>query len=127
MPEWSTTPDRELERFRTIVEVAGEAIYTLNLEGRFTYVNDALLEQTGYRRAELLGEDVSLLLPEPDVERCEVAIEELVATDDRSRTLEIQVETRDGDRRDAEVTLALLPDETGAVAGTVGVARPLED
>lgn len=126
MVDPSTTAERELERFRTIVEVAGEPIYTLNDAGRFTYVNDALLAETGYTRAELLGEDVSLLLSESAIERCEDAIEALIETGDRSRTLELGVETADGDRRPAEVTLAVLPNEDDDARGTVGIARPLD-
>lgn len=126
MVDPSTTAERELERFRTIVEVAGEPIYTLNDAGRFTYVNDALLAETGYTRAELLGEDVSLLLSESAIERCEDAIEALIETGDRSRTLELGVETADRDRRPAEVTLAVLPSEDDDARGTVGIARPLD-
>lgn len=123
MVDPSTTRERELERFRTIVEVAGEPIYTLNEAGRFTYVNDALLEATGYNRAEVLGEDVSTLLPEAAIERSEAAIAALLESDERSRTVEIPVRTAAGDRRQAEVTLALLPDDVG---GTVGVARAID-
>jgi PAS domain S-box-containing protein len=123
MVDPSTTRERELERFRTIVEVAGEPIYTLNEAGRFTYVNDALLEATGYNRTELLGEDVSTLLPEAAIERAEAAIAALLESDERSRTVEIPVRTAAGERRQAEVTLALLPDDVG---GTVGVARAID-
>lgn len=125
MPDPPTTPERELERFHTIVEVAGEPIYTLNAEGRFTYVNDALMDATGYRRAELLGVDVSLLLSQADIDRCMDAIDELVETGDRSRTVEIAVETADGTRREAAVTIALLPFDEG-FSGTVGVARAMD-
>ena len=126
MADPPTTHERELERFHTIVEVAGEPIYTLNEAGRFTYVNDALMEATGYSRAELLGADVSLLLDERDIERCVDAIETLADTGERSKTVEIGVETAEGVRREAEVTIALLPDEEGESAGTVGVARAID-
>ncbi len=125
MPDPSTTHEQELERFRTIVEVAGDPIYTLNAEGRFTYVNDALVEATGYSRAELLGEDVSLVLGDAAIDRAEVAIEDLLETGDRSRTVTVTFQAADGSRRDAEITIALLPfgDE---FRGTVGVGRTLE-
>lgn len=126
MVDPSTTTEQELERFRTIVDVAGEPIYTLNDAGRFTYVNDALLDETGYPRAKLLGEDVSLLLSDGDIERCEAAIESLIDAGDRSRTVAVDVQTAEGEKRPAEITLALLPGDNGGVRGTVGVARPLD-
>jgi PAS domain S-box-containing protein len=119
----ATTHEAELERFRTTVEVAGEPIYTLNEAGRFTFVNDALLEATGYSRAELLGEDVSMLLSDAAIQRCEDAIADLSEMGDRSRPVELQVGTTAGEQRQAEVTLALLPADVG---GTVGVARAID-
>lgn len=125
MSDPPTTAERELERFHKIVEVAGEPIYTLNAEGRFTYVNAALIDATGYSRTELLGADVSLLLSEADIACCIDAIESLFETGDRSRTVDIDVETADGTRREAESTIALLPVDEG-FSGPVGVARAID-
>ncbi len=44
------------ERFRLLLESAGEGIYGLDTEGRCTFVNDAALEMLGYRREEMLGQ-----------------------------------------------------------------------
>lgn len=43
------------ERFRLLLESAGEGIYGLDTQGRCTFVNDAALEMLGYQREEMLG------------------------------------------------------------------------
>jgi PAS domain-containing protein len=53
---------RELTKFETIVETISHGIYVLDDDGRFTMVNDALVEVTGYTRDELLGSTASLVV-----------------------------------------------------------------
>jgi PAS domain S-box-containing protein len=47
------------ERFRTLVEHAGDAIYLTDMDGRFLEVNPEAQRQTGFGREELLGMCVS--------------------------------------------------------------------
>ncbi len=53
------TGQRELhesrERYRHIIENAGEIIYQADLHGTFTYVNPAAISITGYTQDELIG------------------------------------------------------------------------
>jgi len=44
------------ERFRLLLESAGEGIYGLDTAGRCTFVNDAALKMLGYARDEILGQ-----------------------------------------------------------------------
>jgi PAS domain S-box-containing protein len=120
--------ERELERYRRLVQAAGDPIYTLDAEGRFTDVNDTLLSFTGYERDELLGSDPSILMDETDVEVCEGLIMDLLYSNDaqESRTAEIVVETAAGDRRLCEISIGLLPAEEG-FRGTVGIVRDITE
>ncbi|MBN1691415.1 MAG: PAS domain S-box protein [Dehalococcoidia bacterium] len=43
------------ERYRTILEQTQEAYYEIDINGHFTFFNDALLTLMGYKREELLG------------------------------------------------------------------------
>ncbi|MFC7175663.1 PAS domain S-box protein [Halosegnis marinus] len=79
---------RDLQRFETILETTGDPVYTLDAEGRFTYVNDTLLETTGYGTDELLGEHVSVVMDDGDIERAKADIRAMLseeATGVRSR------------------------------------------
>ncbi|CAN5860186.1 hypothetical protein BH10CHL1_BH10CHL1_47040 [soil metagenome] len=51
------------ERLQLLLEAAPIAIVTVDRKGRILYVNTKLEELFGYQRAELLGEQVEMLMP----------------------------------------------------------------
>ena len=114
--------EEALERYVGIIEAVGEPVYELDTAGRFTFVNDAFLEQSGYAEAELLGEHVSIGMDAETIERVEDRILEMVAEEStETTTLEYAVETKEGDRIPVENRLALLTDEAGRITGSAGV------
>ncbi|NHN46901.1 PAS domain S-box protein [Halostella sp. JP-L12] len=118
---------RELERRDTIVEAVGDGVYALDADGRYTAVNDTMLTITGYDREELLGEHVSVLLDDEDVEAGRRLVADLL--DDGSdpvQTYDISLTTRDGDRIPCEVNMSLLPADAG-FEGTVGTVRDVSE
>lgn len=110
--------------FRTVIDVAGVPIYTLDVRGRFTYVNDALVEASGYSASRLLGEHASVLFPDRDVRRCREAVRDLLETGGRTRQVTAAVETADDRTVTAELSISLLPLD-GGFRGTVGVVREI--
>lgn len=112
---------------QAIIDAVGDATYQLDLDGNFVAVNDVVVEETGYAREELIGEPVTRLLDDADVERSVAAIRELLAGDgDEIAVVELAIHTADGRAVPVEVRIALLRSE-GAVVGTVGVARDVSD
>ncbi|SLM28198.1 putative Histidine kinase [Desulfamplus magnetovallimortis] len=55
------------ERYRRLVENISEAIYTLDLEGKVTYVSPVIHNITGFRADELMGCHVSELVVPNDI------------------------------------------------------------
>ncbi len=51
-------------RFRTLAQTASDAIITVNKDSRIVFVNDAVEKIFGYSDAELIGKDLSMLMPE---------------------------------------------------------------
>ncbi len=51
------------ERFRTLAQTASDAIITVNKSSRIVFVNDAVETIFGYPQKELLGEDLTILMP----------------------------------------------------------------
>lgn len=59
----SVVPRRETQAF---MEAAVDAVIVIDHRGRMTAVNDSTRRLFGYRTDELIGQNVSLLMPEPD-------------------------------------------------------------
>ncbi|WP_136715991.1 PAS domain S-box protein [Halorientalis salina] len=119
--------EQELAQYRTIVEAVGDPVYTLDTDGNFTLVNEALAEMTGHEGDELVGEHVSTVMRDQDVETATELIEELLKSDERrNATFEMQTVTAEGDRVSCEDHIALLPSKEG-FQGTAGVVRDITD
>ncbi|WP_128475731.1 PAS domain S-box protein [Halorussus pelagicus] len=118
--------ERELSRYRRIIETINDGVYTVNPEGRFTLVNEAYTEMLGYDREELLGAPVSKVVNE-DVAATARDIEaEQVAGERDAPTLEAELRTADGDTVVAEATFALLSLENGDYE-RIGVVRDVTE
>ncbi|WP_226040675.1 PAS domain S-box protein [Natrinema sp. DC36] len=116
--------DVALHRYRTLVNTIDDGIYQLDTDGRFVAVNDIIVEATGYTRDELLGEHVSLVLGDDDVERIkrEIASQIRASGEDDIATFDIVVRTADGDAIPYELRINLLVKD-GEFRGSIGVAR----
>jgi len=114
--------ERELERYVEIVDAVGEPVYELDAEGRFTFVNDAMVEYSCYSESELLGEHVSIGMDEEAVARAESHISSLLSDDEAVRTaLEYEVATNDGGRIPVENRISVMTDEDGQFQGSAGL------
>ena len=118
--------ERELERYRTIVETVDDGIYTVSNDGTFTMVNEAYAEMTGYPRKELLGADVSLVVDDDVAESTRSLEAEQLTVGGGRMMLEAEIRTADGERVPAEATFALLPGEEPAYR-RVGVVRDISE
>jgi diguanylate cyclase (GGDEF)-like protein/PAS domain S-box-containing protein len=67
------------ERFRKAFDDAAVGMALVDLEGRWTRVNDALADLTGYPRRELVGKGFRELTPAEDVHQDERALASLVS------------------------------------------------
>jgi len=120
--------ERELERYETILQAVGDPVYTLDEDGYFTVVNDAVERLSGYDRSELVGEHISKIMTEDDVCDGERLITELLTDDDRTNaTFEMDVITAGETCVPCENHIALLPADDGAFRGTAGVIRDISD
>lgn len=71
------------ERLRSVLEASLDAIIQINDEGRIVAFNQSAEAMFGYRAEEILGENVSLLMPSPDRERHDEYIARYLRTGER--------------------------------------------
>ncbi|MEY7848468.1 PAS domain S-box protein [Natrarchaeobius sp. A-rgal3] len=120
--------ERDLERYRTLVETVGDPMYVLDTEGRIEMINDAMAASLGDDREAIVGSHATEYIPVEDVERAKTLLAELLADDDRQwDSFEMAVEPADDDRYLAEDNLSPLIDEDGSFAGSVGVIRDISE
>ena len=115
--------------YRQLIESAGDAIYTLDLDGRFTFVNGAFLRSLGHAEHDadaLLGHHfVEILTPEAAA----VAAQHFAAGIDGAAVtpfFEVQVVRTDGSVIDLEVRAGDLV-EDGRRIGRQGIARDISE
>ncbi len=124
--------EQELGEYATTLRAMPDEVYTLDTEGRFTSVvtpAGSAVATSGYKPENLVGEHVSKVMDEADVERGNEVIKGLLTTEDREKdSFEMEVVTKDGERIPHENHVALLPDEDGdGFRGSVGVLRNIAE
>jgi PAS domain S-box-containing protein len=118
----------ELQEYETIIDSLTDAVYVLDEEGRFTYVNDELVGLVGYDRDTILGSRPSLIKDEDTVERAEHYLGRLLSSDGpESVTFEITLQPRDGDPIVCEDHMSVLPYEGEQFEGSVGTLRDITE
>jgi PAS domain S-box-containing protein len=119
--------DRTLERYETILNTAVDGIYQLDTDGTIVAVNDAAVELTGYDRAELIGSNVAMAMPDEEVRRGEQQIARALGKGiDGVQSLEMTIKTNDGREIPCETRIAVLR-RGGVFEGTVGVVRDVSE
>ncbi|HZX29051.1 MAG TPA: EAL domain-containing protein [Telluria sp.] len=82
--------------YRYLVDSSPDIIYTLNHEGKFTFVNDRAYALLGLTRDELLGKHYSMLVHEEDLERARYVFNERRVDARASRNVELRLKCFNG-------------------------------
>lgn len=100
---------RAEDRFRALLESVPDAVVIVDGEGKIVFVNAQTEKLFGYSRAELLGDRIELLIPEP-YRASRVGDPDLP---DTGADLEIYARRKDGGEFPVEVMLSPIETEEG--------------
>ncbi len=81
-------------RYRGLIEAQSNLIVRIDLEGRFTFVNEAFCRFVGCGRGELIGESSRRFIHSADLPTPEKAVEALIACRERVVTAEHRMRAR---------------------------------
>lgn len=105
-------------RFKGLLEAAPDAMVIVGPDGRITLINAATERLFGYRREELVGQQVEILVPDgfrpshPTLRR-KYGADEHVRQAAHGRNLDLAARRRDGTAFPAEISLSSIETEEG--------------
>ncbi len=116
------------ERFRAVAETAHDAIVSADRHGHITYVNRAAEQLFGYAAGDLVGQPLTLLMPERFHAAHRQGLSRFLATGEArvvGRTVELAGRRKDGSEFPLELSLATW--KAGAEVFFTGILRDLSE
>jgi PAS domain S-box-containing protein len=115
------------DRYRTILENIADGYYEIDLDGRLTFCNDAMLDILGLKRDEVhrLSPQVFRSSDHPD--RIDAAFKRVFATGQPSTALAWELVRCDQRKIAVEVSISLIRDQDDAPAGFRGIVRDVTE
>lgn len=122
------TRKKELQQYETIINALTDAVYVVDEEGRFSYVNDEFVELVGYDRERILGSTPSLIKSDDAVVAAEDALRTLLSSEGPEKTrFEVTVLPKDGDPVVCQDHMSVLPYYGERFNGSVGILRDITE
>lgn len=118
--------ERDLRRYETIVQSLADAVYTVDDDGRISFVNDRYVELKGAERDALLGTELDQLVDTSVLDRTRSMYDRLDGSDRDVARIEYDFQTLDGESVPTELRFTPLPGADDGVA-RVGVIRDVTD
>lgn len=117
----TTTPD-----YRALVEAAGDLIYTLDLEGRFTFVNSAARQVLGYNPVEVIGKNFTEVLTSESAKVASRHFRQGLAHNESTPFFEVEAQRKQGGTVHLEIRAGGLYRD-GAMIGRQGIGRDISE
>jgi PAS domain S-box-containing protein len=105
--------------YKTLVEMATDAIIAFDQEGRILLWNSAAGRIFGYSQAKAVGASVTgLIVPDPEVERWQQELKDLSGSRESlaGRVIEREMKRKDGQKFPAELSISTRPSAEGRVS-----------
>jgi len=119
---------RDNKQYQRILDTVPDMVYVLDADFHFMFINDAIVDLTGYDREELLGAHASLLFNTEAMDKGRWNRDQLEQANIESGRVETELKTAHNDRIPVEIRGQLCPDyddEPGI--NTVGIIRDISE
>ena len=115
------------ERYRLLIENSHDIIFTLNMDGVFTFVSPSWTALLGHPLNQVVGQPFQPFVHPDDLAACMVSLRALFETGQREKNLEYRVRRIDGSWRWYNTSGVPLRNEAGMVVGYQGSARDITE
>jgi two-component system, cell cycle sensor histidine kinase and response regulator CckA len=118
--------DHALAELGAIVASTNDVIIGKSLDGTVTSWNAAAERVYGYSASEMVGENISRLIPDDHADELPEILDR-ISRGDSVHTYETVRVRKDGSRVDVAVTISPIRDQRGVVVGASTIARDITD
>lgn len=115
------------ERYRNILESIQEGYFEVDLEGNYTFSNEANCRYLGYAKEELIGMSYQRHTDEETAKKLYQSYHELYQTGEPINRLEVESIRKDGTKTIYETSVSLVKNSKGTPVGFRGVSRDITE
>jgi PAS domain S-box-containing protein len=115
------------ERFRNLVENANDIIYSLSLDGKFSYVSPNLQDILGYDVSEFVGSHFDLFIHPEDMPACFDFFRKVIETGEKQSGLEYRIKHKNGVWHWHTSNASALKGKDDRVLHYIGISRDITD
>ncbi len=122
------------ERYRLLADNVTDVIWTRDLNLNLTYISPSIMDQQGFTVEEAMDRTMEETLTPDSLKLVEVVFAEELEIErgkqkstQRSRTIEVEINCKDGSTIWAEVKMSFLQDNNGKPIGIIGITRNITD
>lgn len=113
-------------RLAAIVDDSADAIYAKNLDGTITSWNIGAVRMYGYTPSEMIGNNVSILVPENQNENFHETMQR-IRHGERIEQMEVERRAKDGRILHVSLTVSPIKDSSGAIIAASSIARDITE
>ncbi len=120
--------DAEISRdtYMKLIEEAGDLIYTCTIDGKFSFISQAVKKLMGYHAAELIGQLFTSVIPADWQKKVLDFYNAQLKNKSHKTTFEFPIITKSGEQRWVEQTVVLLQGD-GEIHGFQGIVRDVHE
>ncbi len=115
------------EKYRTIIETIQDGYLEMDLNGRYTFMNDVIGEHLEYSREELIGATANKFQDEENYKKTRQQFAETYKTGKPVKALELECIRKDGSKGIYELSLSLMKDAKGKPIGFRSISRDITE
>ena len=115
------------DRYKVFIEDVADGFYEVDLQGNFTFFNDALCRIFGYPSHEIKNRNYREFMDEENAEIAFEAFNKIYRTGKGVTDINWVIARKDGERRHLEISANLIATEDGEKRGFRGIARDVTD
>ncbi len=115
------------EKYRTILESIEDGYYEVDIDGNFTFFNDALCDIYGCPENELMGNNIRKSTDQETAKRGYKVFNEVNITGRPEKVFDWEIIRKDGTKRVVEASVSLRRNAKGEPIGFRGIVRDISE